>query len=48
MPDIRVSSMYPGAIPLTRTCGAIATARQRVRWISAALDAEYAMLLLFG
>jgi hypothetical protein len=34
---MRVPSMSPGATQLTVMLGASATARQRVRWISAAL-----------
>src|SRR5947208_17183775 len=45
---MRVPSTNPGAIQLTVTSGASATARQRVRWINPALLAEYAMLLLAG
>ena len=44
----RVPSTSPGATQLTVIDGASATARQRVRWISPALLAEYAMLLLDG
>ncbi len=45
---IRVFSTSPGATQLTATSGAIATARQRVRWLRPALLDEYAMLLLPG
>ena len=37
---MRVSSTSPGATQLTATSGAMATARQRVRWVSPALLEE--------
>jgi hypothetical protein len=47
-PAMRVPSMSPGATQLTVIAGASATARQRVRWMSAALLEAYAIELPSG
>jgi hypothetical protein len=42
---MRVPSIRPGATQFTVTSGAMATARQRVRWMRPALLTAQAMLL---